>query len=72
MEKQKLNQTGSPALQQAAVSGSFFVGQKVKTIHDEEAEIVGIYDGKYPYVVRKIREGKAYLSDYSASQLMEL
>ena len=53
-----------------AVSGSFFVGQKVKTICGEEGEIVGIYDGKHPYVVRKIREGIAYLSDYSSSQLV--
>jgi hypothetical protein len=52
-----------------AISGSFYIGQKVKTIHDKEAEIIGIYDGKFPYVVQKIRNGIAYWSDYSAEQL---
>lgn len=53
-------------------NGSFYIGQKVRTIHDAYAEIAGIYDGKYPYVVRKFRNGKTYLSDYSANQLVAL
>lgn len=69
------NTPQNPPLQQTAVSGSFYIGQKVRTIHGDEGEIVAIYDGgkfpeKYPYVVRKFRNGKSYMSDYSANQLV--
>ena len=50
-------------------SNELVVGAKVQTTHNTIGEIIGIYGGRFPYVVRIIKEGMPYLSDYSSKQL---
>jgi len=78
MSNKKLSKKAqNPPLSKGAVSGSFYIGQKVRTIHGDEGEIEAIYSGgkfpeRYPYVIKKFRDGKTYMSDYSANQLVAL
>ena len=45
------------------------VGSKVKTKHGTLGEVIAIYEGKNPYVVRIIKDGMPHGSDYEKEEL---